>query len=191
MGSITDNQALDELLPRCRRGENEAFMEVYRLIGNSLYGTAIRILGRDADAQDAVQEAFVKFFQKAGSIGPGTLSAWLHRVTVNGCLDRLRARKRSAEEALSESGEAMAGPVVTRRGVSPHERLDLERAVARLPERARLVFLLHDVEGYLHREVAEALGISAGTSKGQLFRARQLLRGWLEPALKPDEALGE
>lgn len=184
MGSSTHNQALNELLPRCRRGENEAFMEVYRLIGNSLYGTAVRILGRDADAQDAVQETFVKLYQKAGSIGPNALSAWLHRVTVNRCLDLLRSRKRAAEEALEPSDDGRESAAVARLSSRPagtHAKLDLERAVSQLPERARLVFLLHDVEGYRHREVAEALGITEGTSKGQLFRARRILRGSLEP----------
>ena len=79
-------------------------------------------------------------------------------------------------------GLATLDPVFVKLGATPAARLDIERAVARLPERARLVFVLHDVEGYRHREVGEALGISEGTSKGQLFRARQLLRGWLEPA---------
>ncbi len=156
-------------------------MEVYRLIGNSLYGTALRILGREAEAEDVVQETFVKFFRKASSIGRGAVSSWLHRVTVNRCLDRLRARKRAAEDELDESAEVLDGPGAGTLTASPVERLDLERAVARLPERARLVFLLHDVEGYRHREVGEALGITEGTSKGQLFRARQMLRSWLEP----------
>ena len=157
-------------------------MEVYRLMGDALYGTALRILKREAEAEDVVQETFVKFFRKAGSVGSGAVSGWLYRVTVNRCLDRLRARKRAAEESLEDSADALPAP--TERAAKPgsFERLDLERAVARLPERARLVFLLHDVEGYRHREVAEALGISEGTSKGQLFRARRLLRGWLEPA---------
>lgn len=156
-------------------------MEVYRLIGNSLFGTAVRILGREAEAEDVVQETFVKFFRNVRSVGAGAVSSWLYRVTVNGCLDRLRKRKRASEEELEESAVSPAGIDGDQAHTPPIARLDIQRAVARLPERARLVFLLHDVEGYRHREVGEALGISEGTSKGQLFRARQLLRGWLEP----------
>lgn len=181
MGSSTPHQALNELLSRCHQGDNEAFMEVYRLISSTLYGTATRILGREADAQDAVQETFIKLYEKAGSIGAGKLSGWLHRVTINHCLDRLRKRNRVAEDELTDREDTLAGPESYSRGADPGERLDLERAVAKLPERARLVFVLHDVEGYHHWEVGETLGISVGTSKGQLFRARQLLRGWLEP----------
>ncbi|TNF70792.1 MAG: RNA polymerase sigma factor [Acidobacteria bacterium] len=172
MGGSTPTEALNSLLPRCRRGDQEAFVEVYRLIGSSLYGTALRLLTRPQEAEEAVQEAFVKFYQKAESIQSGSLSGWLHRVTVNFCLDRLRSKGRQEEGLVEEP----AAPAPASR---PGDRIDLSRAVARLPRQARLVFLLHDLEGYKHREVAETLGITQGTSKSQLFRAREMLRGWL------------
>jgi len=150
-------------------------VEAYRLVGSSLYGTALRILGRPEEAEEALQESFIRFYEKASSIRAGNLRGWLHRVTVNHCLDRLRSKAGQFEELPSELPGGGGGS-------SPIARLDLARAVARLPEQARLVFLLHDLEGYKHREVAQALGINEGTSKSQLFRAREMLRGWLEPA---------
>lgn len=173
MGRSTRTETLNALLPRCRKGDQEAFVEVYRLIGASLYGAALRLMKRPEEAEEAVQESFVKFFEKAGTIRSGSLSSWLHRVTINHCLDRLRSKGHQTEELPADlPGGSAAGAETA--------RIDLGRAVSRLPEQARLVFLLHDLEGYKHREVATALGISEGTSKSQLFRARELLRGWLE-----------
>lgn len=148
-------------------------MAVYKIIGNSLFGTAQRILHSTEDAEEAVQEAFLKFYRKAPTIHSGKLSSWLHRVVINLCLDRLRARKRKAEVAVEEEILGASRP-------AGGLRLDLSRAVAELPEQARLVFLLYDLEGYKHREVAASLGISEGTSKSQLFRAREMLRSRLE-----------
>ena len=167
------SESLNALLPRCRQGDEEAFVQAYRLIGGSLFGTATRLLGRPEEAEEVVQETFVRFFQNAISIRAGNLKSWLHRVTINQCLDRLKAKGRRTEALPDEL-------VAERASTSSPERLDLARAVASLPAQARTVFLLHDLEGWKHREVAEALGISEGTSKSQLFRAREMLRRRLE-----------
>jgi len=147
-------------------------VEVYQAMGDQLYGTALRMMKRPEEAEDVVQECFVRLFEKARTIEGGNLAGWLHRVTVNLCLDRIKAKANRTEELPTDfHGQEH------RRDES--SRLDLARAVSRLPERARLVFLLHDLEGYKHREVGRMLGISEGTSKSQLFRAREMLRGWL------------
>lgn len=151
-------------------------MEVYRLVGSSLYGTALRLLGRPQEAEEIVQEAIVRLYEKAAEIRAGNLRSWLHRVAVNRCLDRLKAKGWQSEELPSD--------LQTHRESDSIERLDLARAVAALPEQARLVFLLHDLEGYKHREVAAALDIAEGTSKSQLFRAREMLRAALETPLE-------
>lgn len=148
-------------------------MEVYRLVGSSLYGTALRILHRPDEAEEVVQETIVRLYERAADIKAGNLRGWLHRVTVNRCLDRLKAKGRQTEELPADMPSSSDS-------ASAVERLDLARAVAKLPNQARLVFLLHDLEGYKHREVAEALEISEGTSKSQLFRAREMLRGSLK-----------
>jgi len=177
MGRSTLSESLNALLPRCRRGEEEAFVEVYRMVGSSLFGTAVRMLGRPEEAEEVVQETLVRLYEKAATIRAGNLRSWLHRVTVNHCLDRLKAKGRQTED-LPADIPAPADPA----GVV--SRMDLSQAVGGLPEQARVVFLLHDLEGFKHREVAEKLGISEGTSKSQLFRAREMLRRHLGTSLE-------
>ncbi len=109
------------------------------------------------------------FYEKRRQLDPMLAGAWLRKVLSNGCIDRLRRRRRRPEAELNEDATSTG-----RRPDGLH--IDLERATSRLPERARMVFLLHDVEGFRHREVAELMGISEGATKSQLFRARGLLR---------------
>ena len=118
-----------------------------------------------------MQDAFLTFCKQAATLGAANLGGWLHRVTVNRCIDQIRKRQRLGEVELFEDGARPA------RG----QRIDLEKAIQNLPDRARTVFVLHDVEGFKHREVAELLEISEGTSKSQLFRAREMLRAALAP----------
>lgn len=167
-------QSLSDLARRARQGDEAAFLALYERLARTLYGTALRMLHSREEAEDVVQEAFLAF-HRHGADGPDSPEAWLRRVTINGCIDRIRRRRRRrAEETLDPAHDGAAG------GAAPAVlRLDLERAVARLPERARLVFLLHDVEGLGHAELAAVLGISTGASKSQLFRAREILRGFL------------
>jgi RNA polymerase sigma-70 factor (ECF subfamily) len=168
-------------------GSTTAFNALYRRHGRGLFGTARRMLGRAEDAEDVMQEAFITLFEKDPDLRAGEEGAWLHRVLVNRCIDRIRARKRRPEDSI-DVPEGEPGPRLP--GVpagSSAERIDLPRAVDTLPERARLVFLLHDVEGFRHADVAGALGITEGSSKSQLFRARELLRARLgagRPALR-------
>jgi len=168
-------------------GSTTAFTALYSRHGRGLFATARRMLGRAEDAEDVMQDAFLTLFQKDPDLRVGEEGAWLHRVMVNKCIDRIRTRKRRPEDSIDipegEPGPRLPGVPAT---PSP-ERVDLPRAVETLPERARLVFLLHDVEGFRHTDVADALGISEGSSKSQLFRARELLRARLgagRPALR-------
>lgn len=152
-----------------------AVAEAYRRHAPRLLGTALRLLRQREDAEDTVQEAFIALVRHAPAVDAEGAGAWLHRVVVNGALDRLRSRRRWRTEEPDET--SLAAPAST----MPDPRaLDLARAVAGLPERARLVFLLHDVEGLRHEEVGAALSIDPGTSKSQLARARALLRVALE-----------
>ncbi len=156
--------------PQSRQpGIRAGFSTLYQEHGRSLYGTALRMLQRPEDAEDAVQEAFLTLYRRAPTVEPLRVGAWLHRVLVNHCIDQLR---RSRRWRLSEVTESVSVTRPRQDGAS----LDLERAVARLPQRARLVLLLHDVEGFTHQETAELLDLSEGTSKSQLSRARRLLR---------------
>ncbi len=160
-----------------------------------MYGTAWRILKSPQEAEEMVQEAFLTLYRKAGASPPRNLGAWLHRVTVNRSLDRIRSRTRRSEVELNEDLQAGnvaptdataptasgAGSAATTEGADYGFGLDIERAIDRLPERARMVFVLHDVEGFKHREIGDMMGITDGSSKSQLFRARAMLRDWLQP----------
>jgi len=149
------------------------FAEVYRRHGRALYGTALRMLRRPEDAEDAVQDAFLAFHRTRPALPDDRIGPWLSRVVINGCLDRLRRGKRWSSDPFEDTDHAVA-PADGETG------MDLERAVGQLPEKARLVFLLHDVEGLKHRELADLLRLNIGTTKSQLFRARRMLRGFLQ-----------
>lgn len=167
----SDSSADGELLHRCRDGDAAAFEELYARHGRALYGLARRMLGRPEEAEDVVQDTFVTLVRSARTMAGDNPGAWLRRVAANRCIDRLRSRARGPMPLLDEPPPA--GITVSTRAI------DLERALATLPERARQIFVLHDVEGFQHREIATMLGISDGTSKSQLFRARGMLREWL------------
>lgn len=169
------------LVARCQSGAAGAFEELYRLHAPRLYGIARRIVG-PGDADDVLQEIFLTAHRKLGQYrGESALATWLFRLGTNVCLDHLRSRATRdsrANDAIDGDvdGGSAAGPIV---GVI--SRLDLERAIETLPPRARTVFVLHDVEGLEHRDVAGMLGISEGTSKSQLHKARMRLRQCLRP----------
>ena len=172
------------LVERCRRGDLAAFEEVYRTHSGRLYSVACRMVGNPADAEDLLQEIFLAAHRKLDSFrGESALGTWLYRLATNLCLDHLRskaARTNQVTDALDdEPGLADASS----RGLADQtlSRMDLERAVAQLPEGCRAAFVLHDVEGLEHREVAEALGIAEGTSKSQVHKARLRLRALLKP----------
>lgn len=197
-GSRTDNDVAD-LCSRCAAGDEEAFSEVYRRFGGTLYATAWRILNSPQEAEEVVQEAFLILYRKAGEAAPRNLGGWLRRVTANRALDRLRQRTRRGEvelldelhagdDAARNRGAAQPGsaaPADAAAATLHGAGIDLRRALDELPERARMVFILHDVEGFKHREIGDLMGISDGSSKSQLFRARAKLRELLGPEAAP------
>jgi len=168
-----------ELAARCRAGDAGAFEELYRQHARRLFSLVVRMIGSVDDAEDLLQEVFLQAHRKlSGFRGDSALGTWLYRLTMNHCLDHLRARQvrmNRATESLDEEGaeEPTAPAPVVHAVVS---RLDLERAIKMLPDGARAAFLLHDVEGFEHREIAQILGISEGTSKSQVHKARMKLR---------------
>jgi len=170
------------LVERCRKGDLAAFEEVYRAHAGRLYSVACRMLGNPTDAEDLLQEVFLSAHRKLDTFrGDSALGTWLYRLATNLCLDYLRSRAgrtNQLTEALDdEPGLADAGS----RGLADRAvtRMDLERALGKLPEGCRAAFVLHDIEGLEHREVAEVLGIAEGTSKSQVHKARLRLRALL------------
>jgi len=168
-----------ELAARCRQGDPDAFEELYRAHAGRLYSLIFRMAGSVQEAEDLLQEVFLTAHRKLGSFrGDSALGTWLYRLAVNQCLDFLRGRQAKMARttgSLDEEGaeEPMAAAPLVPTAVS---RIDLERAIAQLPEGCRAAFVLHDVEGFEHHEVATMLGVSVGTSKSQVHKARMKLR---------------
>ena len=163
-----------ELVRRATCGDLEAFERLYRDNVGRVFALCVRMTADRHAAEDLTQEAFIRAWEKLGSFrGDSAFSTWLHRLTVNVVLADSRRRDRRPESAVEEAASAPAAAVRPADGAAS---VDLDRAIAELPERARTVFVLHDVEGYRHREIADMAGMAVGTSKAHLHRARRLLR---------------
>lgn len=154
-----------------------AFEELYREHSTRLFNLAWRMCGTRADAEDLLQDIFLQAYRKLPEFrGDSTVGTWLYRLAMNRCLDHLKSRQAKASHATTPlDEEALPGPRLV--GDGSFKRIDLERAIARLPDGARAAFVLHDVEGFQHHEIAAMLGISEGTSKSQVHKARLKLRG--------------
>lgn len=180
---LSPARAADKVLvERCRSGDLSAFEEIYKAHAGKLFSVACRMLGNPADAEDLLQEIFLSAHRKLdGFRGEAALGTWLYRLATNHCLDYLRSRASRTEQVTDalddEAGLFEAGS----RGLAEQtvSKMDLERALARLPEGCRAAFVLHDVQGLEHKEVAEVLGIAEGTSKSQVHKARLRLRAML------------
>lgn len=161
-------------------GDARAFEGLYRRHSARVHGVVLRLAGWNrARAEDLVQEAFLRAWQALpGWRGEAAFGTWLHRLAVNVALMDLRARRvRPALDGDDEAAlDVLPAPGRDGDGCGPSVALDLERAVAALPPRARAVLVLHDIEGWTHGEIAAALDMAAGSSKSQLHRARGLLR---------------
>jgi RNA polymerase sigma-70 factor, ECF subfamily len=176
-GSVSNRSSDDSarLVDRAIAGDVDAFEALYRQSVGRVHGLCLRMCRNPSLAEELTQEAFVRAWQKLPSFrGDSAFSTWMHRLTVNVVLGHRRSagRRQLRETAAGEEWYGGGSTTKERIGVS----MDLERAIAKLPNRARTVFVLHDVEGYKHTEIAEVAGMAVGTSKAQLSRARQLLR---------------
>ena len=173
-----------ELVRGCQSGSIAAYEQLYAAHGVRMKSIAFNLLGNVADAEDAVQEAFLKIYRGVGSFrGQASFSTWIYRVIVNVCYDlrRKRGRRQETQEQDADPG----GVEYPARAPSDHPlRLTLEKSLARLSERNRMVFLLFEVEGFKHREIAEILSIPEGTSKNLLFEAKRELQRLLMASYK-------
>ncbi|MEO8661817.1 MAG: RNA polymerase sigma factor [Bryobacteraceae bacterium] len=166
----------DLLLAACRRGDLRAFEQIYEAQAPRLKSLALQMLGNRQDAEDAVQDAFIKVYRGvAGFQGQSSLGTWICRILINTCYDLLRTRKPQSDEASAE-------PVAPapRGGVTL--RLALKAALAKLNPNHRMVFQLFEVEGYRHGEIASILQVPEGTSKAWLFEAKRELKRMLGEA---------
>ncbi len=168
-----------DLVSRCRAGDVDAFETVYRQYAPRIYALASRMAGSADTGEDLLQEIFLQAHRKMATFkGDSSLGTWLYRLAVNHCLDFVRSRRTKMDKVTDTlDGEQSVEPAS--RLETPIARIDLERALQALPEGCREAFVLHDIEGFDHREVAEMLGIAEGTSKSQVFKARMKLRAAL------------
>jgi len=169
----------DDLVERCRAGDGDAFEELYRLHSPRIYSLTCRMTGSPQEGEDLLQDIFLHVHRKLGSFrGDAALGTWLYRLAMNQCLDFVRSRQARMKVVTGGFDEDGSNEPVAARDM-PVARLDLERAVQRLPDGYRAAFVLHDVEGLDHKQIAGLLGISEGTSRSQVFKARLKLRALL------------
>jgi RNA polymerase sigma-70 factor, ECF subfamily len=165
----------EELVRAAQAGDLKAFEALYRALCGRVHAVHLRLTAEAELAEELTQDVFVRVWEKLGSFrGEAAFSTWVHRLAVNLAIDRLRAegrRRQRIQDGFDWENAELAAPAAP-----PGVRLDLEKAIATLPHGARVIFVLHDIEGYRHGEIATLLGIGEGTSKAQLHRARRLLR---------------
>jgi len=187
-----------EAIRRAQNGDSAAFEFLYQLHGRRVYALCLRMLSNPADAEDLMQEAFLQLFRKIGTFrGESAFSTWLHRMTVNVVLMKLRKKSLpvTSLEETTDPDEETGGP---RKDVGAPDlrlsgavdRVNLERCVEKLPPGYRTVFVLHDVQGFEHNEIANIMGCSVGNSKSQLHKARTRLRDLLQEEVR-DQAREE
>ena len=181
-----------EAIRLAQAGDAAAFEFLYGLHSRRVYALCLRMVSNPSDAEDLMQEAFLQLFRKIGTFrSESAFSTWLHRMTVNVVLMRLRKKTLpvSSLEETTEPDEEGGGP---RKDVGAPDlrlsgavdRVNLERSIERLPPGYRTVFVLHDVQGYEHNEIAGIMGCSVGNSKSQLHKARTRLRDLLQEEIR-------
>jgi RNA polymerase sigma-70 factor (ECF subfamily) len=191
-GNSTYRSSVDDrTLTRAQAGDHFAFAQLYAIHKRRIYSLCLRMVGNPAEAEDLTQEAFLQLHRKIATFrGDSAFSTWLHRLAINVVLMHLRKKGlavTSLDEAMEPThddgpGRSFGAPDPSLSGSI--DRLALERAVAELPAGYRLIFILHDVEGYEHNEIAIMLDCSIGNSKSQLHKARLKLRDALHTSLR-------
>lgn len=177
MMEFQENAQLADLIRRGAGGDERALEQIYLRFKRPLFSLACRYAGNASAAEDILQEAFLRAFTRLGEVNnPATFSAWLYRITINVSLSHLRASRheRRAAVPLGDLEGMLAAPAASVDGGDL--RRPLEDAIRELPARLKSVFLLHDVQGFKHEEISSMLGLSTGTTKSHLFKARLKLR---------------
>ena len=175
-----DEAAALDSIRRAQAGDVDAFERLYREHAGRIFALCLRLqAGDSADATELMQDVFIKAWRRISTFrGDCAFSSWLHRMTVNTMLENARSDRRRIARVLPMDDTSLLSGAARSSGVEL--KMDMENAIASLPRGARLAFVLHDVEGYQHQEIAEQLSVSVGTIKAQLHRARRLLRERLE-----------
>jgi RNA polymerase sigma-70 factor (ECF subfamily) len=170
------------LAAACQAGDLRAYERLYALHGTRMKNLARNVLGSAVDAEDAVQETFLKVQRSIASFrGQSSFVTWTYRILINTCYDARRSRWRKKEVTTDDDSEETPRREPRAPGAHPSLRMALERALAKLTRHQRDVFLLYEVEGFRHAEIAGMLGITEAASKNTLFQAKKNLREMLEP----------
>ena len=181
-----------EAIRLAQQGNAEAFERLYQLHSRRVYSLCLRMVSNTAEAEDLTQEAFLQLFRKIATFrGESAFSTWLHRLAVNVVLMRLRKKTAivSSLDEMTEPDEESSGPRRDFGGpdlrlAGSIDRMNLQRAIEQLPQGYKSVFVLHDMQGYEHNEIAGIMGCSIGNSKSQLHKARMRLRELLHETLR-------
>ncbi len=177
-----------DLTRRASAGDMGAFEEIYRRHHRRVYSICLRMLQNPPEAEDLTQDVFIQLYRKIGSFrGDSAFTTWLHRMTVNQVLMHFRKRNVKFEKTTDEgeTPEQIVSGTANPDRMRIVDRIALDNAIAQLPEGYKNVFVLHDVEGFEHEEVARILGCSVGTSKSQLHKARLKLQRLLRKKANP------
>jgi RNA polymerase sigma-70 factor (ECF subfamily) len=172
-----------ELAQEASKGDMRAFEQIYHRHHRRVYGVALRMTRNAADAEDLAQDVFIHLHKKIGSFrGESTFATWLHRFTVNKVLMHFRKSSYRREQTTDEGETPLQITLGTENQdqMSVIDRIALDKAIAQLPPGYLMAFVLHDIEGYEHAEIARMLGCSVGTTKSQLHKARMKLRRLLK-----------
>lgn len=186
--SVAAEVLIDPTILAAQRGDEDAFASLYDMHAARVFALCVGLAGDRTAAAELVQDVFVRVWENLDSFrGECAFSTWLHRVAVNTALESERKGRRralrvmiAADLRVERDAPSARTPDVAAPSADSALSMDLEQAICRLPDGARAVFVLHDVEGYQHAEIGERLGIAEGTSKAHLFRARRLLREMLD-----------
>ena len=168
-----------ELIKKCQKGDS--FKELFDLFKDRVFSTSVRMLGNIQDAEDVSQEVFIKIFKNIKYFkGDSSLTTWIYKISVNTCFDNLKKQKKQKKSESFDSEDIMP---LTSHSERPSGtiKIIIENEISKLPEKYRTVFILHEIDGFKHEEIAEIMTIPPGTSKSHLFQAKSILRKKLLP----------
>ena len=173
---LNRKEFLFDVIRRCQDGDRKAMEEIYSNYKSSLFNLTYRYTRNMSSAEDLLQDIFIKIFTGIRKLrSPEAFNAWVYRTVINACISATRKSGRGKIIPLNEINKPDEAEVE-----NVHFKLDMEKAVSFLPSKQKAVFLLHDVQGFTHGEIARVMKWSEGTSKSQLFKARMKIRGYLK-----------
>ncbi len=174
--NVVQIRSVEELIKASKAGDKFAFQELYRSHVGRVYALCLRLTGQPSMAEEATQEVFIQVWKKLANYrGDSQFSTWVHSVASNVTISYLRAQKSFWQNILNIEESGIEHKV----SEQSCDEVDLDFYVNKLPERARIVFVLHAIEGYRHDEISEMMNMAVGTSKAQFHRAKQLIKNWM------------